>query len=406
MAGTTHPPGTLAALEAFVTENDELLQLEELIGRFNVFDALRIARAEIRHSNFLAWLLDPAESHGQGDLFLKAVLMDLLRQAPPSLRPLSPVELDGDELRGVEIRREWKNIDLLIRCEKPAFVVAIENKVDSGEHSGQLSRYAGIVHQQFPGLPPMFVFLTPDADEPSDAGWAPYSYAEIHRVLQRVRRTNAASLGGDVAVFLEHYLRLIGSRFMNDPKIDELCQQIYKNHRQALDLIYERVGARKTGVLAPLNDWLQSRPDEFVIFRMVGKELGFLPRIWADRWPPLSTIERRDPRSWLALWFIVGPENVRLDVWISPMKDPELQDCILRCIAGADSPFGLTDRRRGRTGQAWKSLYRERLMPVEDALDSPELLVDKAQVRLTALLTRLSELPGALDEILSEREVR
>ena len=56
----------LAALERFVVDNDDLLALESLIGRFNIFDALDIARVEIRHSNFLAFILDPAESHGQG----------------------------------------------------------------------------------------------------------------------------------------------------------------------------------------------------------------------------------------------------------------------------------------------------------------------------------------------------
>src|SRR5262249_10582480 len=49
-----------------------LTKLEARIGRFNIFDALGIARAEIRHSSFLAFILDPAESHGQGQLFLKA----------------------------------------------------------------------------------------------------------------------------------------------------------------------------------------------------------------------------------------------------------------------------------------------------------------------------------------------
>jgi len=80
------------ALEHLVVDNDDLLELEELIGRFNIFDALGIARVEIRHSNFLAWLLDPAESHGQGSIFLKAVLMDLFKQAPVDKRPLSPVD--------------------------------------------------------------------------------------------------------------------------------------------------------------------------------------------------------------------------------------------------------------------------------------------------------------------------
>src|SRR4051812_40948995 len=90
------------ALERFVVENDDLLQLESFIGRFNIFDALGITRSEIRHSNFLAFILDPAESHGQGQLFLKAVLMDLLKHAPSDFA-LSPIDLDGTDLRGVEV---------------------------------------------------------------------------------------------------------------------------------------------------------------------------------------------------------------------------------------------------------------------------------------------------------------
>src|SRR5438445_13715284 len=102
------------ALERFIVQNDDLLALESRIGRFNIFDALGIARAEIRHSNFLAFILDPTESHGQGQLFLKAILMDLLKATPEGLRPLSPIELDGTELRGVEVKREWEHIDLII----------------------------------------------------------------------------------------------------------------------------------------------------------------------------------------------------------------------------------------------------------------------------------------------------
>ncbi len=229
------------ALEEFVVNNDELLQLEERIGRFNIFDALGIVNAEIRHSNFLAWLLDPNESHGQGPLFLKAVLMDLLRQSPPELRAINPVEIDGAELRGVEVRREWRNIDILITCKDPNFVIAIENKVGSKEHSKQLERYRETVAKEFGKTPRQFVFLTRDGDEPTDEDWTVYTYEDIHRVLLRVRKANAASIGDDVLAFLDHYIRLIGSRFMDDPKIDELCQTIYKNHRQAIDLIVDRI---------------------------------------------------------------------------------------------------------------------------------------------------------------------
>lgn len=241
MANTTSE-SDLQALERFIVDNDDLLTLEEAIGRFNIFDALGIARAEIRHSNFLAWLLDPAESHGQGDLFLRSVLLDILKHAPVSRRPCSPLDLDGVELGSVEIRREWRSIDLLIVSQTPPFAVAIENKVDSGEHSDQLARYRAVVGEEFPHFPSGFVYLTPDGRTPTDDRWITWSYGDLHRVLARVRRTNERSIGPDVLTFLDHYLSLIGSAFMDDPAIAELCARIAKNHRRALDLIWQHQG--------------------------------------------------------------------------------------------------------------------------------------------------------------------
>ena len=138
-------PEDAEALERFVVDNDDLLALESVIGKFNIFDALDIARAEIRHSNFLAFILDPAESHGQGQLFLKAFLTDLLKAAPAKLRPLSPIELDGTDLRGVEVRREWRHIDLLIASQQPPFIAVIEDKIRPQGHSDQQSRYEATI---------------------------------------------------------------------------------------------------------------------------------------------------------------------------------------------------------------------------------------------------------------------
>lgn len=178
----------LATLERFVLESDDLLALKERIGRFNIFDGLGIARRELQHSNFLAWLLDPAESHGQGDLFLRAVLMDMMRSAREQgiEPPVSPVLLDGDELGGVEIRREWKSLDLVIDVDRPSLLVAIENKVNSGEHSDQLARYEGTLDREFgERRRRLCVFLTPDGAEPSRKMWVAYSYTELHAVLHR-----------------------------------------------------------------------------------------------------------------------------------------------------------------------------------------------------------------------------
>ena len=39
--------------------------------QFNTFDVLRYSGYEIRHSNVVAWLLRPADTHGIGSRFLK-----------------------------------------------------------------------------------------------------------------------------------------------------------------------------------------------------------------------------------------------------------------------------------------------------------------------------------------------
>ncbi|MFT3684249.1 MAG: PD-(D/E)XK nuclease family protein [Phycisphaerales bacterium] len=259
--------------------DDDLQELEQRLGRFNIFDALGIVRREINHSNFLAWLLDPYGSHGQGDLFLKAALIDLLRQAPSGRRPFSPVEIDGSDLRGVEIRREWKNIDLLITCREPAFVVAIENKVDSGKHSDQLNRYEKAVREGFPDQPPLFVFLTIDGDRPSDEDWVHYSYRDIYRVLTRTAAVVGDSLGKDVAAFLDHYLRLLKGRFMNDPDIDELCKRIYRNHKEAIDVIWERASIRGIDGLEMVQNHL-AKSDRWVMRGMLGRYLMWVPKEW------------------------------------------------------------------------------------------------------------------------------
>ena len=71
---------------------------------------------------------------------------------PIGLRPLSPIELDGTDLRGVVVKREWEHIDLLITSRQPSFVVAIENKVDSIEQNGQLHKYEKIVETGSGGI--------------------------------------------------------------------------------------------------------------------------------------------------------------------------------------------------------------------------------------------------------------
>lgn len=72
-------------LDKFLVDNTELEELSAKLAIFNIFGVLRIEEAEIRHSNVMAWLLDPQGSHGLGQAFLRRVLSTILLDLEISL---------------------------------------------------------------------------------------------------------------------------------------------------------------------------------------------------------------------------------------------------------------------------------------------------------------------------------
>lgn len=130
-------------LEAFVVNNPDLERLEALLDRFNIFEAVGLVWQEVRHSTFLAFLLDPRASHGLGDAFAKRLLQRAVMASPNVSHPVTPTELSLCDLGQMEVRREWRRIDIFLCDEREKLTVVIENKIGSGEHGDQLDRSVG-----------------------------------------------------------------------------------------------------------------------------------------------------------------------------------------------------------------------------------------------------------------------
>ncbi len=157
----------LRALEAFVVENEDLEKLEGIMSQFNIFEATGAVRRELRHSDLLAFLLNPQESHGLGDVFARRLLQRSLRESA-STAAVSPIEIDVWDPEWIEVRREWNNIDILVVDERSKIAVIIENKIDTTEHSNQLARYHRRVSDTFPSFRVLPLFRTPAGVPPSD----------------------------------------------------------------------------------------------------------------------------------------------------------------------------------------------------------------------------------------------
>lgn len=221
------------ALREFLTDSACLEPLSKWTRRFNVFDVLKITNTEIRHSNVLAWLMDPAENHGLHDGVIRGFVDYVARRAGGD-GTLDDLLMDCD---GFSIRREWCHIDILAVNEKEKYVLCVENKIFSGEHDDQLARYRSEVEREFPAYRQRFVFLTPDRGNASESDWLVMGYGDVLDIIDRAVRTSA--LAPEPAQFISEYMDAVRRNILGDEELERICAKIYMKHKSALDLIFE-----------------------------------------------------------------------------------------------------------------------------------------------------------------------
>lgn len=227
----------LAALRAFLLDIDCLTPLNEWTGTFNLFDVLKIARTEIRHSNMLSWILTPNENHGLGDSILKGfiqyVVSNFYDENDPSI--FSTLLMDCHDF---VIQREWRHIDILATSSEHKFLLAIENKIDSSEHDDQLNRYKKILDTTYPGYKAMYIYLSPSGDESSDPdNWCSMGYQDVLNIIEAERTKK--KLLPEVEFLVDNYIQTVRRDIVGDENLAKICAEIYAKHQRALDLIYE-----------------------------------------------------------------------------------------------------------------------------------------------------------------------
>lgn len=364
------------ALEAFVVENADLETLEALVEQFNIFEAVGVIRQELRHSDFLAFLLDPRQNHNLGDAFVQRLLQKILAAARHLAPPLSPVHLDSWDLGRLTIRREWQNIDILLSDPVNRLVVVIENKIDSGEHSGQLGRYLRVVNEEYPSSEwrHLAVYLTPDGAEPSEAGYLPADYGLVADAAEAVASSREPSLDPAVHQLMLHYARMLRRHIVTDSEIADLCRRIYQKHQRALDLIFEHRPDRLAEVQVVLLDLVQSR-DDLILDTASKQVVRFGHADWEDS--PRGEGWTRSGR--LVLFeFDSYPDHLDLTLYVGPGPAEVRQRLI--DLATAHQPPYRVSKRKATENQKWKLIYSRRLLRREDYDDATRVEIE-ARIR-------------------------
>ena len=201
-------------------------ELQELIGSpefrlyhkalqarpFNLFDVLRNAEYEIRHSNVLAWLLDPGQNHRIGDAFLREFVRYLHEQADNANIARMP-EPSSYEARKIGIERELDYVDVTIFFEEPPkLLIAIENKTEetSPAYVEQARHYDKKLREKYKDeYRIQSVLLTTSRDgSHSESGLIHVSWFRIREIVSSILDTGKFGSGA-TPVFVRQYLEIV-----------------------------------------------------------------------------------------------------------------------------------------------------------------------------------------------------
>lgn len=361
-----------ALLSAFVVNHRDLEKLEALLAEFNIFEAVGMTRQEIRHSHFLAFLLNPAQNHGLGDAFLKRWLKNVLIAAEQP--PVSPIDIDIADMQQADVRREWRHIDILVHDPENKLVCLIENKIDSGEHSNQLKRYHNIVQNEFPTCRLIPIFLSPGGDTPSHPVFISTSYDTIADILESVCATYRSIIGPDVATLITHYITMLRRHIVSDSEIAELCRKIYRQHQQALDLIFEHRPDLQFDIAGHLakfveRDFAQHRLKPFLIENK--RYFQFYPPEWDELPEALqNTPVDNDDHNDLPLLFEIQnePDQLVLRLCITQdLYDPPYPESVCqRLLDTAQAQPKVFRRPDAKLRKRWTWLHQDQFLSARD----------------------------------------
>jgi hypothetical protein len=329
---------TINELEDFIVNNNDLEVLEAYLNEFNIFEVLKSSEQELKHSNTLAFLLNPKEKHGLRDYFLKKLLIATIVNNDNI--KISPIEIDNLDLSDSIIKREYKNIDILIESKENKFICVIENKINSQESDDQLLRYRNIIDSEYKDYKKMFVFLSPMGLEPSDnENWLICSYDIVASIIEVILEYKKSIISNEQITFITHYNAIIRRYLLENSKEVELARKIYSSHKNALDFIIKYITDNRQEIYNHLKSLLEKDKSYITSYstlsriRFTTNELNkLLPNIGDGRWNKVEQVflfEINNSSDYLSIIMVMGPTN---DVYRKKAFDKLKKDFIPKYI--------------------------------------------------------------------------
>ena len=215
----------------------EFIQLDRMLKRFNVFTATDMRRREVKHTKFLAHLLDPHEAHGLGIRFLENFVLNLINEKGSESIDFFNLDLMNAEIlseHNLEAKgKNGKKIDLLIFIpslshESKNILIAIEAKVDSKESQDQLSGYRELIEEKFgQEFVTHYFFLTAHGEDPSDEKWLGVTFGNIViPTIETLKQSYQDTISDYLISIIEDYVEIMDGNSSIENEANHLAEKI------------------------------------------------------------------------------------------------------------------------------------------------------------------------------------
>lgn len=414
MTNTQYEP-SYDELEAIFVNNDKLQSIEANLNRFNPIKVMKMEGMEIRHSAILAWLLNPMETHGLGDHFLKAFLSESIK-GDHGKKPYA-LQVSQSDMRDADVRCEWNNIDIFILSPQNRWAFIVENKVHSRQHKGQLFKYRERIMELFrsqdasdestPEIDIRGIFLTLNEEAAEDTEYTSIKYEKICRFLKLYLEQETHLLSPEVMTFLTHYLHVLEEltgMSKERTEMENLARQLYRDHKKVLDFVLEHGSGsdftlavhRVFGDNPKRGEQIQIGDAEYIYGGISKSMVSFLPFTWFEAldgvnrsWPGCENWWSGYPFIvWVGFW--TGEDgakgNLKLIAEVGPISDHQIRKGIIEAIKTAASVLE-SDRVQFQSGAAdegrlYSKFLKKNTVAINNVHDTDEIAQKMKQLLL------------------------
>lgn len=358
--------------------DDDFTSIQSLVNEeINLMSILRIAHKELQHSNLLAWLFDPSETHKLGDFFIKEFIKLYYKENEyqdlgNTESKLSVFDFVNLEFNDLEIRREHKNIDILILSKSNGLCIMIENKVYAKEGYGQLTKYRNYIESEYSSFKyKIYIYLSlfeQDISESETEFYVQLTYQHIKKLVLQILNNQSISIARNTRFVLEQYLQTLKTLMNENEEIEKTARELYKRYKSAFDLVFKYASPSNANLVPHnLRNLIQNQP-QIRSFHTNNSYVRFQPEFLyenIDKLKEKGFITEGDTleNNWLFLFeFHITSTFIFFDLKIGEYHDTDCRQRVFEFYKRNKEFFNRVIKKEGKLSPSWHLSFQKRII--------------------------------------------